>query len=187
MGNKTKVEFMRWIEKNLPEQPKAIELEEPDPRFAGAYDEGQHVESNERTKKPNPVLAELEAAAAEEDPEDCVPKEPEEQFKLLKAEIDEVEEIVGEVAEQMQEELDVILATLKEEGLKDIERYDKLAEKMDIIEFSIKNRNRIEDTQSRFNFSHLAIFISFGGFLGSAISIVLARFQKKEKDSLYNV
>ena len=190
-ANKTKTEFIKWIDRNLPHKDPTPKKAEP--KTADDFDKVEGVnpaanivsEDTQTGSVPQAPRVKLveEQKDEEEEMGECVPQDAGEFFNLIKMEIQAVELTIQETTEQVQEELDEILAVMKEEAIGDVRQYDRLMEKLEIIEFSVKNRNRVEDTQTRFNFSHLAIFVIFGCILGCAVSIVLTKIQKPEKRS----
>jgi hypothetical protein len=75
MGNKSKVDFMKWIERNLPDKPE--DIEEADPYLAGVYDKEEGVDDTpkESTRKsPLDILSDEE----KENSAMCVPDDPKE-------------------------------------------------------------------------------------------------------------
>ena len=46
------------------------------------------------------------------------------------------------------------------------------------IDANIVNRNKIDNTQSRFNLTHMIIFVTLGGIMGFAGGIYLVKISK---------
>ena len=89
--------------------------------------------------------------------------------------------------EHIQLELDDMLNYLKEESLQDMDRFDRLSDKLDVIELSIRNRNKIEEAHTVFDFSHLATFITIGTVFGSIIGLIVEGRKSVEKKDFNKV
>jgi len=93
----------------------------------------------------------------------------------------------GLSTELIQVELDTILDNLKEESLMDLDRFDRLSDKMDVIESSIRQRNKIEETHTVFDFSHIAMFLALGSVFGSLAGFIVEGRKPAEKKDFNKV
>ena len=58
--------------------------------------------------------------------------------------------------------------------------YEKIDKNLEEINSNVVNRNKIESTQSRFNITHMFIFISIGLIIGISMATYVAK-QKSPK------
>jgi hypothetical protein len=72
-------------------------------------------------------------------------------------------------------ELDSIRTMYLDETKKDKSRYKDLEDLVENLEFQIKQRNLKDAEHARLNFSHLAIFIVFGGVIGFTVSTIVQK------------
>jgi hypothetical protein len=103
------------------------------------------------------------------------------ELNILNDLVKELHEDLASSITDLENNLQDIRVIQKEEKLRNLERDERLEEKIEALDLHVLQRNRIESTQTRLNLTHLFIFSSLGFIVGCAVSIIFVKIQKPEK------
>lgn len=103
------------------------------------------------------------------------------ELNILSDLVKELHEDLASSITDLENNLQDIRVIQREEKLRNLERDERLEEKIEALDLHVLQRNRIESTQTRLNLTHLFIFSSLGFVVGCAVSIIFVKVQKPEK------
>ena len=103
------------------------------------------------------------------------------ELNILSELVQELHEDLASSITDLENNMQDIRVIQKEEKLRNLERDERLEEKIEALDLHVLQRNRIESTQTRLNLTHLLIFSSLGFVVGCAVSIIFVKIQKPEK------
>lgn len=173
-GMRTKANFIDWIENQLKEL-NDMEFDRREPELEHLNHEEN--EGNEEDPSENDGHEE-EFAKFELVIEDVSSHTSEKwrgEFNALNIKVDELIKTQQECTQDVLIEVNKLKQTLNDQILQLLKKVEMNAGKIDDVGTSVVNRNNIENTQSRFNPTHMVIFLTLGGIVGFALSVYLVK------------
>eukprot|EP00358_Blepharisma_japonicum_P005918 CAMPEP_0202943270 /NCGR_PEP_ID=MMETSP1395-20130829/3650_1 /ASSEMBLY_ACC=CAM_ASM_000871 /TAXON_ID=5961 /ORGANISM="Blepharisma japonicum, Strain Stock R1072" /LENGTH=204 /DNA_ID=CAMNT_0049640519 /DNA_START=216 /DNA_END=826 /DNA_ORIENTATION=- len=173
---RTKINFINWIEKQIEEYNEKNQglnenlsdmhdgIEQPD----NEDNHHEHIEEEEEIDDEKAVQYEfvIEDRSAE------FSNKWKGEFEALRIEIEELRKYVKEQTQEILLLTSNIKSILKDQTLTNIQHFENLEKQAGELDFNIKNRNKIESTQTRFNVTHMIVFLSLGALVGIGIGVI---------------
>lgn len=176
-GTRTKAVFIEWVEHQLKElNENKFDRREPENEHMGH--EVVNEENDEENNEEEDDGHEEEYAKFEMVIEDVSSHTSEKwrgEFNALNIKIDELIKAQQESAQDLLLEINQVKQTVSEQILQLLKRVEVSTAKIEEVGASVVNRNNIENTQSRFNPTHMIIFLTLGVILGFALSVYLVK------------
>jgi thiol-disulfide isomerase/thioredoxin len=103
------------------------------------------------------------------------------EFNNLSIQVEDIKKIIeidhGEIIFAVQ----ALKSGVNEQILTLLKKIEDNQTKLDEIMTNVINRNNIENTQSRFNFTHMVVFVTLGAILGFGFSVYLVKIKPSKE------
>jgi hypothetical protein len=192
-GPRTKANFVDWIENQIKElkehhfDERKKEQKESHGNYEVIHDiveeaqgengkegdgdeheEHEEEEQNEKYAKFEMVIEDVSSHASEK---------WRGEFNALSIKLDELTKAEQENTQELLIALSGLKQGFAEQSLQLLKKIESNSAKIDEVLANVVNRNNIENTQSRFNPTHMVIFVVLGVIIGFALSVYLVKIK----------
>lgn len=176
-GERTKIKFINWIDQQIEEYSKNTadrKLNTIEPNEVVDHEHEEDIEDD--TFETNEVQYEfvINDQSAE------FSKKWKSEFQNVRIELEELRSYLKEQTQELMLLTSSIKSILKDQTLTNMQHFETLEKQAVELDSNIVNRNKIESTQTRFNVTHMVVFIALGTLIGLGIGVVSTKMKAKK-------